>query len=85
MSKRTPLTSIDRKVSGRLKIGPDWWNLPRPKSTDRIHIRVEQKSDIPEPTPVPEINDIVIPLGWTQEPDRLRIGLAHVLQTEHAH
>jgi dihydroorotase len=65
--------------------GPDWWNLPRPKSTDRIHIRVEHENDIPEPTPVPEIDDIVIPLGWTKEPDKMRIGLAHVLQSEHAH
>jgi dihydroorotase len=65
--------------------GPDWWNLPRPRADDLIRIKVEHEHDIPEPTAVPEIDDIVIPLGWSEEPDRLRIGLAHAIEAEHLH
>lgn len=55
--------------------GPLWWGLPPPAEDDTITIRCT-KDDIPDPTPVPEEGDIVIPLGWTPEPDRLHIGYA---------
>lgn len=57
--------------------GPDWWGLPRPNPTDTIRIVRETKLDVPEPTPIhggPDGNDVVIPLGWTTEDDRLKIG-----------
>ena len=52
--------------------GPRWWGLKPP--TDTITLRRETVHDIPDPIPVPEESDEVIPLGWTTEPDRLRIG-----------
>lgn len=57
--------------------GPDWWGLPRPSDDDTITIRVvpEGHGDIPEPTLVPSKNDVIIPLGWTQEPDKYKVGL----------
>lgn len=52
--------------------GPDWWGLPRPE--DHITIVAERRRDIPAPTPVPEDHDIIIPLGWTDRGDPLKIG-----------
>lgn len=56
--------------------GPDAWGLPRPADNDTITIRMvkDGEHDIPDPLPLPEMNDVVVPLGWTQEPDRLKIG-----------
>lgn len=65
--------------------GPDWWELARPDADDMILIRSETERDIPDPTKVPEIGDVVIPLGWTEDPDRMRIGLAHAIEAEHFH
>jgi dihydroorotase len=59
--------------------GPDWWDLPRPTDNERLRFRRELTDDIPNPTAVPEENDIIIPLGWTEDPDRLRIGMKAVL------
>ncbi len=59
--------------------GPNWWKLPRPNPSDIVRIVQETKLDIPEPTPIhdgPNGNDVVIPLGWTTENDRLKIGHA---------
>ena len=56
--------------------GPKFWGLPIPEDNDTITIRCERRHDIPEPTPVPEDNDFVIPLGWTEEADKLKIGYA---------
>ncbi|HUO50811.1 MAG TPA: hypothetical protein VMU25_04590 [Candidatus Paceibacterota bacterium] len=58
--------------------GPDWWRLERPKLTDMIVIREETEHDIPDPTPVPALNDVIIPLGWSENPDRLKVGFAAV-------
>ena len=58
--------------------GPDWWGLSRPSADDTIRI-VATNQDIPDPTPLPEIDDVVIPLGWTESPDRLKIGYAAAL------
>lgn len=57
--------------------GPDWWNLPRPDINDTVHIVRETEHDIPDPTPIlggPHEGDVIIPLGWTEENDRLKIG-----------
>ena len=56
--------------------GPDWWGLPRPEITDTIRVRRELIGDIPAPTVVPAEDDIVIPLGWTEEDDKLEVGMA---------
>ena len=56
--------------------GPRWWGLPIPADHDTITIRCETEHDIPEPTPVPEEDEFVIPLGWTTEQDKLKIGYA---------
>lgn len=58
--------------------GPDSWGLPRPSHNDTVMLVHDTEHDIPEPTPVPELNDVIIPLGWTKEQDRLRIGLSLV-------
>ena len=57
--------------------GPDWWNLPRPDDDDTITIRVAKAGevDIPNPTVVPSKNDVISPLGWTENSDRYKIGL----------
>lgn len=56
--------------------GPLWWRLPPPDIEDQIYVRTELVNDIPHPVTVhlPEGDDVVIPLGWTTEPDRLRLG-----------
>ncbi len=56
--------------------GPAWWGLTPPSHDDLLTIRTETVHDIPDPTPVPEHNDVIVPLGWTTEPDRLKIGYA---------
>ncbi len=56
--------------------GPDSWGLPRPDDNDTVTLVGDTKHDIPEPTPVPEKSDVVIPLGWTRQPDRLQIGIS---------
>lgn len=75
----------DRFTSFASFNGPDWWGLPRPKDNDRVHVRTEEERDIPSPTLIQEEGDIVIPLGWSEDPDRMRIGLALALEAEHAH
>lgn len=55
---------------------PKWWGLPPPADYDRITLYQETDKDIPEPVQVPELHDSVVPLGWTSESDRLKIGLA---------
>ena len=57
--------------------GPLWWDLPLP--TDTIDIWRETRWDIPNPTPILSEDgkttlDVVIPLGWSQENDRLHVG-----------
>ncbi len=55
--------------------GAVWRGLPLPTEDDLVTIRVENETDIPDPVPVPEIDDVVIPLGWTTGEDKLKIGL----------
>jgi len=47
--------------------GPDWWGLDRPDLDDTIELRAVANG-VPEPTTVPELNEVVIPLGWTADP-----------------
>jgi len=47
--------------------GPDWWGLDRPEWDDTIELRAVANG-VPEPTPVPELHEVVIPLGWTSDP-----------------
>ena len=59
--------------------GPKRFGLPPPAEDDVITIRADTEHDIPDPTPVPEENDVVAHLGWTEDPkhpDRMKIGLA---------
>lgn len=76
---------IDKKALDRRYIeftalrGPKRFGLPPPAEDDVITIRAETEHDIPDPTPVPEKNDTVAHLGWTEDPnhpDRMKIGYA---------
>ena len=56
--------------------GPKWWGLPLPEWDDTVILQRPENGDgLPDPTAVPEENDRIIPLGWTTEPDRLKVGL----------
>ncbi len=56
--------------------GPDWWGLPRPNPTDTIRLVSTRGFGIPQPTPVPEENDVVVPLGWAEDfGDCLPLGI----------
>lgn len=60
--------------------GPTWWELPLPEQNDTIRISRETKYDIPNPAQIMDesdktVVDIVIPLGWSDQYDRLHIGL----------
>jgi dihydroorotase len=68
----------DRFVNFMCYNGPDWWHLERPSASDTIRI-VATKDDIPHPLMLPERDDVVIPLGWSEHPDRLAIGYATAL------
>ena len=60
--------------------GPNWWGLPLPSLDDTVTIRHDTAHDIPDPIDIVEedgsISDIVLPLGFSLEPDRLQVGLA---------
>lgn len=72
----------DRFVQFACYNGADWRGLPRPSLDERVRLVADNKNDIPDPLPVPAIDDRVIPLGWTEEPDRLKIGLALAIENE---
>lgn len=55
---------------------PKWWGLPPPSEDDTITIYEEVEWDIPGLIEVPQMNDYVVPLGWSEQNDRLRIGFA---------
>ena len=55
--------------------GADWRGLPRPTVEETITVvGCESPGDIPEPVVIPGADDVVIPLGWSTEADRLQIG-----------
>lgn len=66
----------DRFVKFMSLNGPAWWGLEPPAEDDLLTIRAETERDIPDPLPVPALNDVVIPLGWAEAStnDRLRVG-----------
>lgn len=55
--------------------GPDAWGLPQPAEDDRI-ILYRTDADIPQPSPIEEEGDVVIPFGWTEGDDAHHPGLA---------
>ncbi len=44
---------------------PRWWGLPIPKDHDTVTF-VREKTPPPAPIPVPELNDVVVALGWSE-------------------
>lgn len=60
--------------------GARWRGLPLPDVEDRV-LLVATENDIPEPLMLPN-QDRVIPLGWTEESDRLEVGLALELESQ---
>lgn len=72
----------DRFVDFMCFNGPDQRGLRRPRPHERIRIIAETEHDVPEPLQVPAIDDVVIPLGWTEDADRMRVGLALALEHE---
>lgn len=54
--------------------GAAWRKLPLPEKDDTVTIRRVMEGDIPSPIHVPEEDDFVVPLGWSEKDDRLRIG-----------
>ena len=69
----------ERLVSFACYNGPDWWGLPRPAAHEKVRLRRALEDDIPDPTDVPEEHDVIIPLGWTTDEDRLLVGMRTVL------
>lgn len=53
--------------------GPRSWGLPLPDLSERM-VLVQSDDDIPEPTPIPGEDDVVIPFGWTNGHDALHPG-----------
>ncbi|OGG47593.1 hypothetical protein A2671_00255 [Candidatus Kaiserbacteria bacterium RIFCSPHIGHO2_01_FULL_49_13] len=53
--------------------GPKRWKLPPPALDEAITIRFDTQDPM-IPVRVPEEKDEVLPLGWSNEPDRLTIG-----------
>lgn len=55
--------------------GPDAWELDRPTAKEAIRLVADDAYDIPEPTYVPEAQDVVIPLGWSMQDDPFELGI----------
>jgi dihydroorotase len=62
--------------------GPRWWGLKEPTYQETITLLNTGKNSIPEPTPVPDENDIVVPLGWTKDFNE-RMALEFALEHKH--
>jgi dihydroorotase len=69
--------AMDQRFENFMSLnGPAWWGLPPPDENDTVTLE-RSDDDMPDPVIVPEIDDVVVPLGWKSNPaDRLRIGLA---------
>ena len=61
--------------------GANWRGLDFPNIDDRVVLVGDTVNDIPDPLHLPD-GDRVVPLGWTTEPDRLKIGLAAVVEQQ---
>lgn len=69
--------ALDQRFEDFMSLNaPRWWGLPLPAEDDTITLVRETERDVPDPVAVPELDDFVIPLGWTKGEDRLRIGWA---------
>lgn len=71
----------ERFVAFACHNGALWRGLELPENSDRVRLVADTEHDIPDPLILPD-GDRVIPLGWTEEPDRLKIGLAMQLEQE---
>lgn len=60
--------------------GPRWWRLKPPAENDLVTVRRDTEHDIPDPVLIDsfELVDTVVPLGWSANPDRLKLGYAIV-------
>jgi dihydroorotase len=56
--------------------GPDIWGLPRPLPGDMVTLAEDHVTDVPNPFVIPEEDDVVIPFGWTDGEDKLRVGMS---------
>ncbi len=56
--------------------GPDWWGLPRPADHDTITLNRTGEAAFPEPVPIPDTDDVVVPLGWTETGNRLPLSFS---------
>jgi dihydroorotase len=60
--------AMDQRFENFMSLnGPKWWGLPAPEADDTITI-YSSSDDMPDPVDVPEENDVVIPLGWSDNP-----------------
>lgn len=59
--------------------GVRWRGLAEPSKDDMVKL-VATDEDVPEPTKLGDGSDVVIPLGWTKEPDKLKLGLALAIE-----
>lgn len=56
--------------------GPRWWGLPEPEDHEFVTLVDDLVNAVPDPTNVPEERDIVVPLGWTEDPrERMPLSL----------
>lgn len=56
--------------------GPKWWGLPLPTEKDTITLRRVRDRPVPEPVQVPEIDDEIVPLGWSPDGGKLKLSFA---------
>jgi dihydroorotase len=56
--------------------GPAWWGLPAPDEDDTITLRRVKDRPLPAPVSVPEIDDVIVPLGWSPDGDKLTLSFA---------
>lgn len=67
----------ERFVSFVSQNGPRWWGLPMPTHEETVNLINDPLHSIPEPTPLPYMNDRVVPLGWTPDfEDRMKLEFA---------
>lgn len=57
--------------------GPRWWGLPEPTHEETVRLVNDPFHSIPDPTPLPYMNDRIVPLGWTEDfKDRMNLEFA---------
>jgi dihydroorotase len=59
--------ALDERFEAFMSINaPVWWGLPLPDADDTVTFVREQTAP-PEPIEVPELHDIIVPLGWSEK------------------